>query len=191
MSGLEEWRPIKGYEGLYEVSSFGRVKSLPKTCPRKTKKGRSTGLYVKSESTIMKQYLSGHGYFFVTLSKGGVKNHALIHRLVAEAFLDENLSSSGLVVNHLDSIKHHNHRDNLEVISYAENKWHSLKYFYPERVREWLFNTTDQQVYCSIAEAAYYLRTSEEKVLSAVETGRKINGCHLAKTNLSAIQYLL
>lgn len=191
MSELEEWRPIKGYSSLYEVSNLGRVKSLAKSCQRKTKNGKSTGLYVKSEPSIMKQYLSGHGYYFVTLSKRGVKNHALIHRLVAEAFIDKDLSSSGMVVNHMDSNKHNNHRDNLEVVSYAENKWHSLKYAYPDRVKEWFFNTTEQQAYCSIAEAAYSLKTTEEKILHAVETGSKIKGCVIVRTDLSTIQWVI
>ena len=49
----EEWRPIKGYEGLYEISSLGRVVSLPKRSKRITSTGKNTGDYVKPDKTFM------------------------------------------------------------------------------------------------------------------------------------------
>ena len=129
--------------------------------------------------------------FFVTLSKRGKKEHKLIHRLVAEAFLDENLSTSGLVVDHIDTNRKNNSKENLRVVTYAENKWYSLKSTFPEQVKDWFFNETELQAYCSIAEAAYSLQTSEEKILQAVKSGRKINGCNVFRTDLSVIQWFI
>ena len=71
---IEEWRDIKGYEGYYQVSNYGRVKSLPK-------------LGNGYQEIILKPGVDGCGYFKVCLSKNGVHKTTHIHRLVAEAFL--------------------------------------------------------------------------------------------------------
>lgn len=76
----EIWRPIKGYEGLYEVSNLGRVISLARTvigykCGRKPKSDKELAYYTIS------------GYYAVTLYKSGKQKHFLVHRLVANAFI--------------------------------------------------------------------------------------------------------
>ena len=96
----EEWKPIPGYEGMYEVSNWGRVKSH---------------LYCNSQKTSERILVPEHtlnGYYRVTLCKGGkVKKHS-IHRLVAEAFI---LNPSNFpVVNHKDENKRNNYFGNLE-----------------------------------------------------------------------------
>ena len=68
----EIWKPIKGYEGLYEVSNFGRIKSLNYN---HTGKGK-----------ILKQNQIMNGYKLVMLYKDGNGKNYLVHRLVAEAF---------------------------------------------------------------------------------------------------------
>ena len=72
----EIWKPIKGFEGLYEVSNFGRVKSLPKI----------TNNQYGKEERILKPGVT-NGYYFVCLCKNGKNTLKLVHRLVAEAFL--------------------------------------------------------------------------------------------------------
>lgn len=91
----EEWRPICGYEGLYEVSSLGKVKSL--------KFGKEK---------ILKFGKNKKGYFRVGLSKDKKREFCSVHRLVANAFIPNpnNLPT----VNHIDENKENNVVDNLE-----------------------------------------------------------------------------
>lgn len=97
----EIWKPIKGYEGIYEVSSYGRVRSLDHLS--------SLGERVKGR--VLKSHTAGRGYLSVGLHNGKKKDF-YIHRLVASAFIPnpDNL----LQVNHKDEDKTNNHADNLE-----------------------------------------------------------------------------
>ena len=98
----EEWRQIQGYEGLYEVSNLGRVKSLE----RYDKIGR----LIKEKTLNPRKHKKG--YLYVGLSKDGIQKKYSIHRLVAIAFIPNpnNLPQ----VNHKDENKENNCLDNLE-----------------------------------------------------------------------------
>ena len=103
---MEEWKSIPGYEGLYEVSSYGRVKSLEISYIRKN------GIMDQKSEMILSPKNNGTGYFTVCLYKNKIHKYYLIHRLVAEAFLPnpDNLPE----VNHKDEDKSNNRVDNLE-----------------------------------------------------------------------------
>ena len=98
----ENWQPVKGYEGLYEVSDLGRVKSLK---------------YGKER--ILKTIENTRGYLLVNLCKDGHAKSVLIHRLVATAFISNphNLET----VNHKDEVKTNNTVTNLEWMSVKDN----------------------------------------------------------------------
>lgn len=90
-----EWKDIKGYEGIYQVSNTGLIKSLP----RNTTKGG-----------ILKWGIAQNGYAHVDLYKNGNNKITSVHRLVAEHFC---LCKDGDQVMHLDNNKLNNHADNL------------------------------------------------------------------------------
>lgn len=99
---MEEWKSIPGYEGLYEVSSYGRVKSLDRYDSRNCfRKGR-----------ILKQNNDGRGYMSVQLCLNGKIKKYLVHRLVAQTFIPnpDNLPE----VNHKDENPENNSVTNIE-----------------------------------------------------------------------------
>ena len=98
----EIWRDIDGYEGLYQISNKGRVKSL----------------YNGSER-LLKSYDNGDGYLKVQLYKNTAAQHRLVHRLVAEAFIPN--SQNKPQVNHKDENKKNNCVENLEWIACIDN----------------------------------------------------------------------
>lgn len=100
---LEEWRDIKGYEGLYQVSNMGRVRSMSRRINNTLLKGELLSLNVKT------------GYQKVSLSG----KHFFVHRLVAFAFCEG--YAPGLVVNHKDENKTNNKADNLEWVTSEYN----------------------------------------------------------------------
>jgi len=105
----EEWRPVAGAEGWYEVSSFGRVKRVKSY---RAKAGR-----------ILNGSFWGAGYRCVNLCMSTCRRVESIHRLVAEAFIAP--IPNGHEVNHKDGNKTNNHISNLEVITLQENRRHA------------------------------------------------------------------
>ena len=107
----EEWRDVAGYEGLYQVSSEGRVKSLER-------KGR------KSER-ILKPGVRSKGYLFVGLWAGGKRKMFSVHRLVCQAFHDNPDNKTD--VNHINEDKTDNRACNLEWCTRRENCNHGTR----------------------------------------------------------------
>lgn len=97
----EIWKDIKGYENLYQVSNFGNVKSF----------------YNKSH--LLKLKPDKYGYISVTLVKEKKKKRKRVHRLVAEAFIEN--TNNYLVINHIDGNKQNNNVNNLEWCTQKHN----------------------------------------------------------------------
>ena len=111
------WMPVKGFEGRYEVSSDGVVRSLDVVV-----KCRGTGTRTHKGKTLP-QRPNNRGYITVNLCKDSVMHTKLVHRLVAEAFIDNSEGKSQ--VNHKDENITNNNATNLEWVSDDENKRHS------------------------------------------------------------------
>lgn len=112
----EEWRDVVGYSGYYQVSSLGRVRSLPRTVPRSYR----GALPIKGR--IMKPY-DAKGYGRIQLHTEGKGKKKLVHVLVAEAFCHKR--SGKTEVNHKDGVISNNAADNLEWVTQLENANHA------------------------------------------------------------------
>jgi hypothetical protein len=108
---IEEWKDIVRYEGYYQVSNLGKVKSLGNEFSRKER--------------LLKPSLQSKGYLTVVLQKNGIRNMVLVHRLVAEYFVSNPLNKPQ--VNHINGVKTDNNIENLEWVSHRENLDHAIK----------------------------------------------------------------
>lgn len=120
----EIWKPIKDFEGLYEVSNKGNIRNA-------------------ETKVVLKQRKNNRGYCILELYKDFKKKTALVHRLVCEAFLEipEDLKDEKrLQVNHIDGIKDHNELENLEWCDQSHNMKESyrlgLRKYVPYEVTE-------------------------------------------------------
>jgi hypothetical protein len=111
----EIWRPVIGYEGIYEVSNLGRVKSLERIVERNN--GRNKTINEK----ILKGRINSDRYFNIDLCNKGVIKTKTIHQLVAESFLNHKPCGMKLVVNHINFDRTDNRVENLEIVTAREN----------------------------------------------------------------------
>jgi len=112
---MEIYKDIIDYEGIYQVSNFGNVKSLSRIIFNK-------GKYpVTSKEKILKPAIDSHGYLHLNLFKNGKRKTRSIHQLVAETFLNHIPCGHKLVVNHKDFNILNNHVNNLEIVTNREN----------------------------------------------------------------------
>lgn len=122
---IEIFKDIKEYENLYQISNFGNVKSLPK--------GDGNGnreRLLKFESIIRNHTT----YYRVTLSKNGKTKRFLVHRLVAQHFLDNPYNKP--MINHIDNNGTNNKINNLEWCTASENMQHSHRQNRQEHVKK-------------------------------------------------------
>ena len=111
---IEIWKPVVGYEGVYEVSSFGRIRSLDRITSyiSRTQEGKEYTTTHTHKGKLMKQHNNHFGYKVIALRKDGKYRTYMVHRLVADAFLFN--PNNYPVVNHKDENKQNNCVDNLE-----------------------------------------------------------------------------
>ena len=139
----EIWRPIEGYEGLYEISSYGRVKSVDRYDRRNQfRKGK-----------LLKNKDNGNGYLICSLSKNGIVKNKYIHRLVAEAFIER---ANGLYeVNHKDENKKNNSVDNLE---WCDRKYNNT---YGTKTEREIKSKIKKGIYLGLSQEEYKIHKKE------------------------------
>lgn len=113
----EEWKPVLGFEGFYEISSRGRVRSMRRVIPHPL-----TGTLTRPGG-MMSPCPNTSNYLFVYLSRGGKRVAGVIHRLVAGAFIGR--IPDNMQVNHKDGCRQNNCKCNLEIITQDQNMKHA------------------------------------------------------------------
>ena len=115
----EYWSDIPNYEGYYQVSNHGNVRSLDRVIKEKTGKTQTL------KGRVLKQRINPGGYHYIELGKNGNKATFAIHQLVAQAFIPN--PNNKRTVNHIDGNKLNNSLANLEWSTYSENLEHAYK----------------------------------------------------------------
>ena len=170
----EIWKDIQGYEGLYQVSNQGRVRSYDRICrDGKRRKGR-----------IMKPHKIRSGYYQAALCVDGVRYNLLIHRLVAFAFVDG--YAPGLEINHKDEDKANNSASNLEWCNKSYNANYGTR---PKRIAE-------NSRYAKLRPVAMYskdgqlLKVFGSQMEAAAYIGKNPSGISRStRTNMGAYGY--
>lgn len=152
----EIWKPIDGYEGLYEVSNLGRVRSLEFR--------NNQGAY--SRLLVMNPTDNGHGYKIVGLTGIGRKRNFYVHRLVAEAFIPNPKKLP--VIDHIDHNRANNRVDNLRWITQGDNVRYSRQLMCNPRQKP-MTNTGERYISKQKRDGRYRL-TIKRKQIGVYET---------------------
>ena len=164
----EIWKDVKGYEGLYQVSSYGRVKSLERL---KLNKGKM----VKIEERFLTLAKNYKGYPITYLYKNGKRKTITVHRLVAMNFIENPKNKPQ--VNHKNGIKTDNTVENLEWVTNQENQIHAQKHGLNCTNHVELSNEKECFQFKSIQEAFRFLnKTASGKYKKIIDTDKMFFG---------------
>lgn len=157
----EVWLPVKGYEGLYSVSNFGRIKSLP----RNTTKGK-----ILKPTTNKK-----NGYQYVSLSKCNKKASKRVHVVVMEAFkgFTGGAFNPDCVIDHIDGDKTNNMLKNLEMVTQKENDRRSRAQKKQHYFSVAVIDLDTLQVFASYTDAAKSLGGGQGVMVRRVCDGQR------------------
>lgn len=157
----EIWKDVHGYEGYYQVSNFGRIRSLDRDVVH-----RKTGGIKLMNGRFIKSSVKKNGYMNIILSKEGVTKNHHPHRLVAQSFIPNPENKPH--VNHKDGNKTNNYVENLEWVTRSENMIHASKTGLAksgenhykskltiDQIREILFSTEKPIVLCRKLNIGY------------------------------------
>ncbi len=118
---IEEWKDIPSYEGFYQASTLGNIRSVDRIF-------YSKGRCHKRKSKILKSSPSNGGYLVLTLSKAGVYSQKVLHKLIAITWLNHKPCGHELVIDHINGEKTDNRVCNLREITQSENVKNTDKY---------------------------------------------------------------
>lgn len=158
----EEWKAVPEYEGLYEASNYGRIRSLA----RKTTSGR-----------VLKQYVNSvNGYCYVSLSKDNVIKQKRVHRLVYHAFTGTNPPGrydKNATIDHIDGDKTNNKLDNLEMCTQSENQKRAFALGINGKASRKVVDLTTGNVFNSLFLAAKSVGGKKSSAISRVCYGKR------------------
>lgn len=165
----EIWKDVKGYKGIYQISNFGRVKSLARFIIVKNHKR-----FLKEK--MIKTNIDIYGYEYFIMNKNCHKKHCKIHRLVAETFLENPFNYT--MINHKDENKQNNNVNNLEWCNAKYNLNYgnrSKKYMKPVAMID--LNTNKIiKIFKSLKDVEIELKINHSKVSSVCHNHRKSAG---------------
>ena len=155
---MEIWKDINGFEGYYQISNYGNVRSLDRFDGIRNIKGKP----------IM-PVLKYNGYLQVGLRKSGMRKYISVHRLVALHFIDN--PENKTQVNHIDCNKQNNHVPNLEWVSSKENllhaRKHGLRKNMPKGKNHYNYGMTAERSKTAKKVVRYNRETGETKLYNA------------------------
>lgn len=185
----EIWKPVKNYEGYYEISNLGRVKSLDRFVKQKNH-------YIHRQECIKQSRIDANGYYVVTLCKDRKSISTYIHRLLAEAFIPN--PDNKPCVDHINTITTDNNLENLRWVTSEENSNNclTLKHFKadankeasikkrllsrkqnktktgPKTIYQYTISREFSNEYFSIAEAARSVQCSPSYIRRILDTNK-------------------
>lgn len=168
---MENWKPVKDFEGWYEVSDLGNVRSIDR------KVDFEDGRYANYKGQEMSKQNHSAGYYMVVLWKNRKCIRKYIHRLVAEAFIPN--VEGKTFVNHIDGDKTNNNVTNLEWCTHVENIKHAYKMNLtpkdkqPKKVHQYDLQGNYIATYESYKEAARAIGGNGPKIGQVVSGQRK------------------
>jgi hypothetical protein len=166
---VEEWRDIEGYEGYYQISNYGEVRSLDRW-----RKNGTSGYVQKGQ--IIKPHITKDGYYRINLCKEGKYEHFRVHRLVAKTFIpNPNILPQ---VNHIDANKLNNRVDNLEWCTPQENTIHAWDngLCSKESQEKRILCNQNNKIYKSLHQAARDLNLHPSNICNILKGKRKSTG---------------
>jgi hypothetical protein len=182
---IEVWKDVVGYEGLYQVSNNGKIKSLDRFSVRnfgihKNCKIKNKGKLLKTESRLSKGKGLEFGYARCSLRKNGVSKNYCVHRLVAEAFIPNPENKQH--VDHIDTNTLNNSVYNLRWVTAVENSRNEItrrrfKEVHNIKVRELVSGKTFE----SISEAASYFKINRVILSRNMKNNRPTKGLTFVK----------
>jgi hypothetical protein len=153
---IEIWKDVPGYEGLYQCSNYGKVKSFQR-------KGR-----------FLKAHINRKGYFKVSLFKNKKQKNYEVHQLVAICFLDHVPCGHKYVVDHIDNVRTNNNINNLQILSTRRNVTKSIKLVgasFHKHTKKWQasIHIDRKQIYIGVFETQYEAHLAYQNKLKELE----------------------